>query len=111
MARKRMFFKHEIDSRVVQIVNAIIADYDRRENLIKYSTVTGPVLDRLVELNAIVDRALEDIEPGMRRDIVQDITFGRGFYKSNCCVMMEKNTYYRRRRKLVHDIAVEMHLI
>ena len=111
MARKRMFFKYEIDSSVVSIVKSIIADYDRREKLIKYSNVTGAVLDELIKLNAIVDRALEDIECGMRRDIVQDITYGRGFFKSNCCVMMEKNTYYRRRRKLVYDIAVELHLI
>ena len=111
MARRRMYFKWEIPTTVVNIVYSICADYDRRERIIKYSSVTGAVLDRMVELNAIVDNALEDIEPGMRREIIKDIAEGRGYNKSNCCVMMDKNSYYRRKRKLVHDIAATMSLI
>ena len=111
MARQRIYFKWEIPTTVVKIVNSICADYERREKLIKYSTVTGAVLERMVELNAIVDKALEDIEPGIRREIISDISEGRGYYKSGCCVIMDKNAYYRRRRKLVHDIAVTMSLI
>jgi hypothetical protein len=65
----------------------------------------------MVELNAIVDKALEDIEPAIRKEVIRDISEGRGYYKSACCVVMDKNSYYRRRRKLVHDIAVKMSLI
>ena len=111
MARQRIYFKWEIPSTVVKIVNSICADYDRREKIIKYSTVTGAVLEKSIELNAIVDKALEDIEPGIRKEIISDIAEGRGYYRSGCFVIMEKNAYYRRRRKLVHDIAVTMSLI
>ena len=111
MARQRLYFKWEIPSTVVKIVNSICADYDRREKIIKYSTVTGAVLEKSIELNAIVDKALEDIEPGIRKEIISDIAEGRGYYRSGCSVIMEKNAYYRRRRKLVHDIAVTMSLI
>jgi hypothetical protein len=111
MARKRIYYKWEIPTSVVKIVNSICADYERRERLIKSSAITDAVLAKAVELNAIVDKELEHIEPGIRREIIRDISEGRGYYKSGCCVIMDKNAYYRRRRKLVHDIAVTMSLI
>lgn len=111
MARHQVYFKWEIPSSVVKIVNSICADYDRREKLISCSKVTGDVLEHLIKLNAVVDDALADIEPGIRREVLNDITEGRGYYKSGCCVIMDKNSYYRRRRKLVHDIAVAINLI
>lgn len=111
MARKRIYYKWEVPTSVVKIVNSICADYERRERLIKYSATTGAVLTKAVELNAVVDKALEEIEPGIRRDIIKDISLGRGYNKSNCCVIMQNETYYRRRRKLVHDIAVALSLI
>lgn len=111
MSRQKMYFRWEIPSTVVKIVNSICADYERREKIIKYSVETGAVLEKSIELNAIVDKALEDIEPGIRREIITDISEGRGYNKSGCSVIMGKNAYYRRRRKLVHDIAVTMSLI
>lgn len=111
MARQRIYWKWNIPSTVVSIVNSICADYGRREKAIRCSSANTEVIIRMIELNAIVDKALEDIEPGIRKEIMRDISEGRGYYKSGCCVIMEKNTYYRRRRKLVHDIAVAMSLI
>ena len=111
MSKHRTYFKWEIPSTVVKIVNSICADYDRRELIIQHSSACGDVLEKMIELNTIVNNALESVEPGIRKDIIKDISEGRGYFKSNCCIIMEKNTYYRRRRKLVHDIAVLMNLI
>ena len=111
MARQRMYFNWEIPQSIVAVVNAICADYERREKAIRYSTITGVVLDKYVELNAIVDRALEDIEPGVRKEILRDISEGRGYYKSGMQIILSKNAYYRRRRKLVHDIAKDLALL
>lgn len=111
MSRKRIYYNWEIPRSVVNIVQSICADYERRQKMIECSTTTEVSLDRIVELNNVVDCALEEIEPGIRKEIMRDITERRGYYRSGCCVIMDKNSYYRRRRKLVHDIAVTLQLI
>ena len=105
MARPKMYFKWEIPTSVVDIVKIICADYDRRERMIKHSTITGNVLEKYIELNSIIDRALEDIEPAVRRDMLEDIYTGHGYAYSSASKFFAKNTYYQRKRKLIHDIA------
>jgi hypothetical protein len=111
MARPRIYCRWEIPKSIVIIVTAVIADYERRERILKDRNASETVLDKAAELNAIVDTALEDIEPALCKDIVSDITDGRGYKRSSCSLVMQENTYYRRRRKLIHDIAVAMGLI
>ena len=111
MARQRIYYKWALPSTVVGLVNSICADYERREKAIRCESVSERVLEYFIYLNAIVDKALEEIEPGIRREILRDISEHKGYYRSGCSVIMEKNSYYRRRRKLVHDIASMMNLI
>ena len=110
MPRQKTYFKYNIPSSVVCVVTAIISDYDRREREIKRDA-TGSVLARYVELNSAVDRALSEIEAGIRADIMQDITEGKGYERSRAQFLVSKNAYYRRRRKLIHDIAVDLCLL
>lgn len=111
MARKKIYYDWHIPSSVVKIVTAYCADYDRRAKLISDVNTTECCLNQYKLINSIIDKALDDIEVGIRRDMLYDISLGRGYFKSNCCVFIDKNSYYRRRRKLVHDIAVYLHLI
>ena len=111
MSRQKMYFKWEIPTSVVDIVKTICADYGRRERMIKHSAITGAVLDRYVELNSIIDKALEDVEVGIRRDLLEDIQKGRGYDFSAASPFLAKNTYYQRKRKLIHDIAEGLSLI
>ena len=111
MARRKFYCNWEIPTSVVRIVYSICADYDRREKAIKLATAAPDAIEQMKLLNLAVDMALEQIEPAIRRDILSDISDGRGYNKSVCCVIMEKNTYYRRRRKLIYDIAVSMKLL
>lgn len=111
MARPRIYCRREIPKSMVIIVTAVIADYERRERILKDRNASETVLGKAAELNAIVDAALEDIEPALRKDIVSDITDGRGYNRSSCSMIIHKDSYYNRRRKLVHDIAVSLHLI
>ena len=98
MAREKMYFSWEIPTSVVCMVNAICADYERRERAIKYSNITGAVLERYIELNSVID-------------LLRDIAEGRGYTRSPTQCVVSKNTYYRRRRKLIHDIAKELSLL
>ncbi len=102
---------HEVPGGVVSIVKAICADYRRRESRIRRGNLSVDTLRIYVALNSVVDKALEDVEVGVRRDILNDLCQKRGYDGSPCGGYMGKNTYYRRKRKLVFDIAKELHLI
>jgi hypothetical protein len=104
MARRRSY-RYNLPRTVADIVQAVCADYTRRENAIKYSAITGPTLARYVELNAAIDTALEGVEAGIREELLRDIASGRGYDASCIAAMMAKNTYYARKNKVVHDIA------
>ena len=111
MPKQRTYFKWEIPTSVVEIVKTVCADYDRRERMIKHSSITGVVLDRYIELNAVIDKALESVEVGIRRNLLEDIQRGRGYDFSQASPFVAKNTYYQRKRKLIHDIALGLALI
>ena len=111
MARQKMYFKWEIPTSVVDIVKTLCADYDRIERMIKHAAITGAVLEKYVELNSIIDKALEDVEAGIRRTLLEDIKNGRGYDFSAASPFLAKNTYYQRKRKLIHDIAQGLALI
>lgn len=111
MARQKLYFKYEIPTVVVEIVKSVCVDYDRRERAIKFSNVTGAVLTRYIELNNAVDKALAAIEVGLRKDMLSDINKKRGFQFSAASTLISKNAYYRRRRKLIYDIAKELALL
>jgi hypothetical protein len=106
-----MYFQFELPSSVVEIVKAVCVDYARRERAIKHGNVTGAVLARFVELNAIIDTALEDIEVGIRMDLLRDIQSRRGYDFSPASYCISKNTYYKRKKKLIYDIAKSLALV
>ncbi len=110
MSRPRCFARWELPSSVVVMVTAICADYHRREEEIKHSDITGEVLARYVEYNAAVEKALSEIEVGFREDFLADLAMGRGYARSRAGVAMSKNAYYRRRHRLIHDIATALRL-
>ena len=111
MPRQKTYYKYNIPSSVVCVVTAIISDYDRREREIIHASAAGSVLARYVELNSAVDRALSEVEAGIRADVLADIAEGRGYERSRAQFLVSKNAYYRRRRKLIHDIAVDLCLL
>ena len=111
MPKSKMYFQFELPSSVVEIVKAVCVDYARRERAIKHGNVTGAVLARFVELNAIIDTALEDIEVGIRMDMLRDIQNRRGYDFSPASYCISKNTYYKRKKKLIYDIAKSLALV
>lgn len=111
MSRQAQFFQYKIPSSVVNVVKSIIIDYDRREGAINRSAISGAVLARYIELNSAIDKSLSDIEAGIRKYMIYDIVNGIGYERSQINTLMSKNAYYRRRRKLIYDIAVDLSLL
>lgn len=96
---------------VVRIVKSLFADYARREKIIKFSSITGPVLARYVEINAAIDAAMETAEAGIRAELFDDIVHGRGYEASQLAPLMAKNTYYARKKKVMLTVAKILWLI
>lgn len=111
MPRKKIYDRWEIPYGVVQIVCAVCCDYARRDKAICNLTEEHKVLDEYKRLNGIIDDALGEIEVGVRSVMFDDIRLSRGYMCSPCSYLLAKNTYYNRKRKLIHDIAVGLNLI
>lgn len=105
------FRKWGLPINVVLIVRAVCSDYDRRNNIIKFNTASEEVIAHYREVNGCIDKALEEIEVGIRRDMLNDIILNRGYDFSPISPFLAKNTYYTRKRKTVYSIAKAMHLI
>ena len=102
---------HAIPSSIVHIVYAICADYDRRACVTESNGYDGAVVQECHRLNTIVDNAMDDVECGIRRHMLNDIIYARGYERSPCACFIAKNTYYARRRKVIHDIAFALNLL
>ena len=111
MARHKQYFKWEVPATVVTLVKAHCNDYDRRAKIINNPNTSPTLAQNFREFNLVIDNALMDIEPGLRSALLTDIQIGRGFDASPIAPFLAKNTYYARKRKLIHDIAVGLHLI
>ena len=94
MARQKMYFKWDMPTSIVEIVKAICADYDRRERAIKFGNVAGDVLMKYVELNNVINNALQAVEVGIRTELLRDIQNRRGYEHSAAALIIAKNTYY-----------------
>ncbi len=112
MARRTRYCRrYELPASVVDVVKCLCADYERRARAIKYESVEGAVLERYAELNAAIDKALEALEAGIRREMLEDIHRGRGYDFSPVSVYLSKNTYYQRKKRMIFEIAKDLSLI
>ena len=111
MGRPKKYYEWELPKSVVEVVRGVCADYERRENAIKFSSITGPVLNRYIELNGAVDEALCDIMPNMQREILRDVAENIGYDFSQCSNFVSRKTYFLKKRKFIHDVAEKLFLI
>ena len=109
MSRRRTFERWHIPSTVVCIVKTMCADYYRRDVALK--DMPPEVAECYRMMNGAIDRALEKVEPGIRRTMMEDIATGRGYDFSPASAIVSRRPYYARKRQIIHDIAVEYRLI
>lgn len=109
MSRHRVFGTWEIPRTVVDIVKSICADYDRRA--IAMQTAAEEIVNTYKSMNDAIDYAMQDIEPAIRRTMLEDIYNGRGYGRSPASAILTKHAYYSRKHKAIHDIAVNFRLL
>lgn len=110
MGRRKIFACEPIPRSVTEIVRAICADYPRRQRMISDGE-GGDAEKECRRINAAVDAALAEVEVGVREILLLDIACGRGYDYSMASAIMVKSSYYRRRNKLIRDIARQMNLL
>ena len=93
---------------VYDIVCAVCADYDRRENIASDNT---SVAMRCKELNDIVERSLLTVDSGLRTTILSDVIYSNGYRHSKANAVCNFKTYYRQKRRFLICIAQDLNLI
>lgn len=111
MGRKKIYIRYDHPDTLVHIIEAIIADEPRRERMLAYSAENDPILAEYKRLNTAIDEAVNSIEPELARIICADIINHNGYFRSKAAQYAAKRTYYRRKTKLIHDIANALNLI
>ena len=107
----KKFFKFDIPSSVVGVVISVCNDYERRRLAIEKGDLPEKSKDICERINDSIDGVLEEIEPGIRRVILRDISCRRGYRCSQASGIISENAYYRRKHKIIHDIAQSIGLI
>lgn len=110
MGRKRICPEWDVPVDVVRLVRFLCAGYERRARSIRYKTFSERVLEEYRRQNAAIDAALSVVEEDMRAALLYDISEGRGYNKSDAAYLCE-SAYIKRKRRVIHDIAVNLHLI
>lgn len=111
VGRPRQFYKYELPSGVVKVVRAQCADYSRKELCIRDGSVSAELLNAYIATNAAIDKALTDIEEVCRQHFLNDIAENRGYDRSQSQWCMSHNSYYKRKRKAIYEIARGLLLI
>ena len=102
--------KWELPASVVAVVKALCVDYDRRTQIIKQVS-SGLVVAKCVEINSVIDHALEKVDVGIRKTLLEDIKNGRGYRLSPISTYLAKNTYYKYKQRVICTIAEELRLV
>lgn len=94
-----------------RVVIAIIADTERRQRVINLKANKEDVCSMYELLNRAVDKAFQGIEANLRSMLMDDFCNGSGYDRSLSSAVISQRAYYRRKRKIIADVAVLLCLI
>lgn len=110
MSRPREFEHQKLPRGVVGVAVAVIADYDRRAAEIKRGALSEGLLLSYSRYNEIVDDALTCVEESARREMLSDIASGRGYDYSKLAPMLNRKSYYLRKKTAIYKVAIALKL-
>ena len=96
---------------VFLMVKSICGDYERRRLILRRGEASPEVAEELQRLIDVIDEALTIVEDGIRMEMLRDIIYCRGYDSSMASPLLSKNAYYNRKRRIVHDVAIALHLM
>lgn len=107
MGRKQ---DYNLPRAVSEVCLIILGDYERRAQELKKGIKDKKVRENYEQLNRSCERALEEVEPILRKDLASDIKNGRGWEKSRACSYMDRHTYYARKRLVIARLSREIRM-
>ncbi len=109
--RKKAFDQVKVPDTLADIVRSIIADYDRRKDAIAKGEGRMVTLEQYAVINESIDDALLFIEDFYRYIIFDDMKHNRGYDYSKISTYISRKGYYRRKRKIIAEVATNLNLI
>lgn len=103
--------KYDLPAGIVDEVKGICRDYERKRRALINGNLNEDVRNVYECYNRAVNDALLSIEDGLRLIILEDIIDSRGYEKSSASLMIAHNGYAQRKRKLIYNIAANLHLV
>ena len=103
-----------ITKQVLQVIEALCADYPRRKRIVDCEFLTRTSESKVKEFkktNLLIDRALEVVDDGLRSYILTDIANRNGYERSMASPFITKNSYYKQRNNAIKQMALLFHLI
>lgn len=104
----------DIPEGALKVIRAICADYPRRKRIIEtvvHTHTDEETLKHFKDYNERIDRALSELEEGLRDYILSDIMHGNGYNYSMASPLLTNNAYYERKNKILWNLARELNLV
>lgn len=112
MGGRKRYIEYEIPVTALHLAEAIIRDYPRRRQVIKYSAADDDkVIINYKTLNETIDSIIADFDPTFSKIIMNDIIERRGYDASIASSFSSRNTYYLHRKKIIQDICKALFII
>lgn len=103
MGRKRMYKDIELPREMAKCIKSLIAEEERERH-------AGYISEYIERVAIAMGVAEQDLERKVAIILVDDIAKGIGYDKSKLSLYMDLNTYYRRRRRYIYDVAIALGL-
>lgn len=91
-----------------KMAEAVIADYPRRSIALAANDISEATRKQYLQYNVAVDMAVDFLEPTLRDIMLDDVVNKRSYYKSSASNIICRNAYYRRRDKMLYNVAVAL---
>lgn len=111
MQKKTRTVLYKLPSTVVALVEALCADYWRRERALRGGVDDIVLRAEFIKLNAAVDQAMDEVELSVRESLLSDIGSKCGYRRSRLSLIMSKPAYYRRKGDVIRKVAKNLNWI
>lgn len=89
-------------------IEAVVRDYPRRASALEVESLSEPTRKQYLVYNVAVDMAIDFLEPALKKILIDDIIEGRSYYSSSAANFICRNSYYKRRSRILYNVAVAL---
>lgn len=103
-----------ITKTVLDVLEALCADYPRRKRIIECrcrTRTSDAAVEDFRKTNQIIDCAMETVDMGLREYILIDIGSGNGYERSMASPFISKDSYYLQKNRAIEAMARGFNMI